>query len=308
MISEEAKQIFDLLSRLLLFLRCSLLNGGANATELPSKEVLKIRWLLLVLLFLLFTSGNVHLLRELIGKLVGGGACGRVVREIVPGLLMSAILDLGVCQVEKLRKLFLALVILRFNWFFPHYLESILLERFNAWALVIGEGAGNVTELIEISNWLTECGLLLLLESPAKLIEGTHADTTCLVLVHLRLLHPIGLVGREHGIIAVSHVRISHGCRIRLHHVGSIGGIGSELPRVLSHLSHILHYLVQLRNRVKLLRLSCWLLLLLLLLLLEVGINRLLLGLLLLHRGVERNLLEEVKHRLRRLFLGLADI
>jgi hypothetical protein len=213
------------------------------------EEVIEIACLLrFLLLFLLFTCGNIHLLRELIGKLIGlTGASWWVVAQVIFWLLMSAILYFGICQTKELRKLSLSLVIFWLDWFFPEDLKSILLEGFNAWTLVGWECLSDVTELVEVS-WLIEGsgGLWLIEATTTELIESAHASLELVNLWHLRL-HAIAKVvcTWEHRV--VSHVWISHRGS-RRHHVviavSPVRHICCELPRILSHLCHILHYLV----------------------------------------------------------------
>jgi len=217
------------------------------------EEVIEIACLVrLLLLFLLLTCGNIHLLRELIGKLIGlSGASWWVVAQVIFWLLMSAILYFGVCKTKELRKLSLSLVIFRLDWFFPEDLKSILLERFNAWTLVGRECLSDVTELVEVSRWLIKgSGGLRLIEAAAatELIESAHASLELVNLWHHLRLHAKARVvcTWEHRV--VSHVWISHRGS-RRHHVdiaavGPVRHIGRELPRILSHLCHILHYLV----------------------------------------------------------------
>jgi hypothetical protein len=135
------------------------------------------------------------------------------------------------------------------------------LERLNARPLIGRESASKIVELIKVSCWLIKRGLRLL-ETATELIEATH---TCRILVHLRhllLRHTesrITYTG-EHRI--VRHIRVPH-LGIGRHHISAIVGVSSELTRILSHLCHVLHYLVKLCNRIKLFRLLLlrWLLL-----------------------------------------------
>ena len=171
---------------------------------------------------------------------------------------MLAVLNFGVCEVEELRKLSLTLIVFRFNWFFSHDFETVLLEWSNAWTRsgkvnwINRRIKGRLRRLIE---WLIETHVV-----GTKVSTSAHAHVGSEIAAELigksRLHHSIL---RESASIHVCHIGVRGHAHHAASHVGaeSSRNISCKLSRILSHLGHVFHDLVKLGYRIQ----SCWLLL-----------------------------------------------